>query len=672
MSSTKYRPEIDGLRAVAVMGVVLFHAGLGVPGGYVGVDVFFVISGFLITSIILKNLKKGTFSLIDFWVRRIRRIIPAVSVLVLCVLGAGLYLLDPKSMEDLARSSMAQALMLANIYFWQDAGYFTDAAEYKPLLHTWTLAVEEQFYLFFPVAVVTVHKLFKDKLFVVFSAAAIASLALSIYFTTIYPSASFFLLPTRAWELLAGSLIAMREGQGKLNRSAAEIMSLTGLVMISASMFLYDSATPFPGYNALLPVVGSAAFIWGCQNHKTYAGSLLSFKPFVFLGLISYSLYLWHWPIFSFARFLFADLDTVTAICLIAISIVVSYISWKFVENPFRDGGLLPTKIAAFSFGSIALAFLFISSSIIWKLEGIPGRLNPSQLAIAKDISWNGSKYKNKNDSSTLIGDQSLFYENKIPDFVVWGDSHAKAYAKTIDDLGKKYGLFGEIKIRDGKIPITGLWRPSWSNAFQIKYPLETEEYLQSVIDRKVPNLILISRWAVNCDGRNLLEVADGQLQYESLVTDNREIDIDSVVPKLSASSVQRQLDLMLDRLAAAGVKVWLIKQVPEVDKNSMARQFFFAHRFPNTVKIEQFTTDIKSHKDRQRYADLAIDRLESANITVVDPSFVFYDNPYAKLKTFSDRSYYRDDNHLTHYGVEQLLGPFFKKIMIQIQANKK
>jgi len=670
--STQYRPEIDGLRAVAVMGVVLYHAGLGFPGGYVGVDVFFVISGFLITSIILKNLEKESFSLIDFWVRRIRRIIPAVSVLVLCVLGAGLYLLDPKSMQDLARSSMAQALMLANVFFWQDTGYFTEAAEYKPLLHTWTLAVEEQFYLFFPAALVLVHKVMKKRVFLFFSIAAIVSLLLSIYFTTTHQSASFFLLPTRAWELLAGSLLAMMGTRGKLGRVAAESMAVTGLLMISASMFLYDSATPFPGYQALLPVVGAAVFIWGCQDHSTIAGRFLSIKPFVFLGLISYSLYLWHWPIFSFARFLLADIEQSTAVWLIALSIGISFISWKFIENPFRKGILLSTRGSAYRFGFSALAILFVTSSIIWKLDGLSSMQSPAQQILARDISWKGNEYGGNDGEPIIIGDQSMILENDIPDFVLWGDSHARVYTRSIDRSAKEQGLYGEAYLVNGKIPVTGLWRPSWSKSERNEYLEASEQVVQSIINRRIPNLILACRWSVNCDGRNQLEIDQGSTLIDSLVTDSDAIDLSSISRKLAAASFRTQLEAMLDRLTNAGVRVWIIKQVPETNRSDTAKQFYFVSKFPRLHLFDQFSISPEDHDLRQVFSNRAIDGLDSSNVTIIDPSPVFFNNEQSLLKIYADRSYYRDDDHLTSYGIEELLSPLFDEIIKEIKSNQE
>ena len=228
MPSLSYRPDVDGLRAVSVLGVLLFHAGLGVSGGFVGVDVFFVISGFLITSILFRELESGTFTLADFWVRRIRRILPAISCLVFVVLAVGYFTLDPKALRDLSKSSIAQSLISANIFFYNDIGYFAERADYKPLLHTWSLAVEEQFYLFYPLVVTLLFNWARKLLVPVLCAVAIASLVLSIYATPQHQSACFFLLPARAWELLAGGLIAIWHDRITLGRNARELFSMGG------------------------------------------------------------------------------------------------------------------------------------------------------------------------------------------------------------------------------------------------------------------------------------------------------------------------------------------------------------------------------------------------------------------------------------------------------------
>lgn len=303
-----YRPEIDGLRAVAVLPVILFHAGVTqMSGGYVGVDVFFVISGFLITGILVRELDAGQFSLLGFYERRARRILPALF-LVLSVTGIfGAFVMLPYELAALGRGLVAVIFFMSNVLFWRESGYFAAASELNPLLHTWRLAVEEQYYILFPLLLWACWRWFPRGVIPLLVLATIGSLVLAELLSVRMPSANFYLLPTRAWELLAGSLTAIY----LLRRSApggwlAEGLSVGGLAAIIFAILTYASATPFPSLWALAPVLGTVAIIVGA-NSGTMVGRLLSTTPFVGIGLISYSAYLWHQPLFAFARSLDAD-----------------------------------------------------------------------------------------------------------------------------------------------------------------------------------------------------------------------------------------------------------------------------------------------------------------------------------------------------------------------------
>ena len=338
----RYRPEIDGLRAIAVMAVVLFHAGLGVSGGFIGVDVFFVISGFLITSLIIKDLEAGKFTLANFWERRARRIIPAAVVLVFVVLAAGWFLLLPSDYAALGKSAAWHAAFAANIYFWRNTNYFASAAEEQPLLHTWSLAVEEQFYLIVPLLLLALFRFpyFRSRglLLALFLIGFAFSLALSIVVVPRMPAVAFYLLPTRAWELLAGSIIAILPA-ASLSRIWREILCGIALITIVVPCFIYTKETPFPGLAALPPCLGTALFIWASgpastsiQNSTFNIQNLLAARPVVFIGLISYSLYLWHWPLFAFSTYWALDpLSLPYRLCLVAASFVLAILSWRFV-----------------------------------------------------------------------------------------------------------------------------------------------------------------------------------------------------------------------------------------------------------------------------------------------------------------------------------------------------
>lgn len=341
MSAITYRPEIDGLRALAVVPVILFHAGItGFSGGYIGVDIFFVISGFLITSIILAEQQAGRFSLLSFYERRARRILPALFVVLLCTLPFAWMWLLPESMASLGRGLLGVALFASNVVFWRDSGYFEQAAELNPVLHTWSLAVEEQFYLLFPLFLGLLRRHLPRWTVAMLLTSALGSLAVAQWAVDRHPTAAFFLLPTRGWELLLGSLIAIRvttRGLPATVPAMANAASLLGLGMIVAAIVAFDKATPFPGWFALLPTVGTSLVILFATS-STWVGRVLAHRWLVGVGLVSYSAYLWHQPLFALARHRsIGEVGEGSFMLLAVASLALAYLTWRFVERPFRD-----------------------------------------------------------------------------------------------------------------------------------------------------------------------------------------------------------------------------------------------------------------------------------------------------------------------------------------------
>ena len=358
----KYRAEIDGLRALAVVPVILFHAGFELfSGGFVGVDVFFVISGYLITTILIEDIENKRFSIINFYERRARRILPALFfVMFICIPFAWMWML-PIQMKDFSQSLVAVSLFASNILFWKESGYFAEAAEEKPLLHTWSLAVEEQYYVLFPIFLILAWRFGKNRVFWMIVVMAAISLLLSEWGWRNKATANFYLAPTRAWELFAGSIaafIVQNQGVQKNN-----LLALIGLVAIIFSIFFYDETIPFPSFHTLLPVLGVVLIVL-YANKETFVAKLLSTKGFVGIGLISYSAYLWHQPLLSFARIQsFGSLSTFLTIILAASSLLLAYLSWKYIEAPFRDRTRINRNlIFVFSFLGVLLfaAFGFI------------------------------------------------------------------------------------------------------------------------------------------------------------------------------------------------------------------------------------------------------------------------------------------------------------------------
>jgi peptidoglycan/LPS O-acetylase OafA/YrhL len=426
-----YRREIDGLRTVAVVPVILFHAGLTLfSGGYVGVDVFFVISGYLITSTLISELEAGNFSIARFYERRARRILPALFFVMLCCIPFAWVWMPPDELKDFSKSVVAVVFFASNILFWRDEGYFAPTAELKPLLHTWSLAVEEQYYLLFPILLLLTWRVGRNRVFWLILATAAISLAVSEWGWRNKPSANFYLAPTRAWELLTGSVCAFwlsgREQRGN------NWLSLAGLVLIVFAIFYYDDATPSPSVYILVPVLGTALIIvFGGPG--TWAAKLLSTRSFVGIGLISYSAYLWHQPLFAFARIrsIFEPSPKLMA-ALVVLSFMLAYFSWRYVETPFRKGqaSILPTRRTAFV-ASVVVGSAFLTSGLVGYMgRGFESRFSENLLhykAAEKDIADRKCHFDFNRPLALKTEKQCVMIVDGKVDVMFLGDSHMGA-----------------------------------------------------------------------------------------------------------------------------------------------------------------------------------------------------------------------------------------------------
>jgi peptidoglycan/LPS O-acetylase OafA/YrhL len=335
-----YRREIDGLRALAVLPVILFHAGFETfSGGFVGVDVFFVISGYLITTIILAELEQGKFSIVNFYERRARRILPALFlVMLVCIPFAWLYL-PSSEYKDFSQSLVAVSVFASNILFWRESGYFDTAAELKPLLHTWSLAVEEQYYVLFPLFLMLFWKLGKRWILVMLGLVFVTSLAVAQWAAYAKPAAAFYLLPTRGWELLIGAFAAFylsKANRKDFGKGLSEAAGWLGVALILYAVFAFSKATPFPGFYALVPTIGTVLIIL-FATQQTTVGKFVGNKAFVGVGLISYSAYLWHQPLFAFGKHSGLASIQSSILWLSFVTLFLALLSWKFVEAPFRS-----------------------------------------------------------------------------------------------------------------------------------------------------------------------------------------------------------------------------------------------------------------------------------------------------------------------------------------------
>ncbi|MEP9347408.1 acyltransferase family protein [Xanthobacter sp. KR7-225] len=433
----RYRPDIDGLRTIAVLPVVFFHGGM-ISGGFVGVDVFFVISGYLITMILYEDARSGRLSIIRFYDRRIRRILPALFVVFGVTTLFALWLLTANDLVMYSRSLIAAVAFVSNIYFWKANDYFADGGDPAPLLHTWSLGVEEQFYIFFPILIYLFARFFRLTLlpFAVI-AVGVISFGLSWYGSIRVPNFAFYMLPARAWELLAGSIIAI-PFLPTLRPWMGRTLAALGIAGILVACFFYTSKIAFPGLAAALPVFGAAFVVYGgLYSGGGLASWLLSRPPMVYIGKTSYSLYLWHWPILVFgAQYFGGELSTAQALVLIALSFAAAVLSYHFVETPFRTGAVLALPWKRFSAAGAAMAAFAVCAQTLILTKGLPIRM-PEAASTASAARFDRSPAENE---CLVIPKQS---ELPAParaerctfgaapggtyQVALWGDSHGSA-----------------------------------------------------------------------------------------------------------------------------------------------------------------------------------------------------------------------------------------------------
>jgi peptidoglycan/LPS O-acetylase OafA/YrhL len=437
--SVGYRPDIDGLRAIAVLLIVAFHAfPTQATGGFIGVDIFFVISGFLITGIILQQLQRGEFLLLSFYARRIRRIFPALIVVLIYCYGFGWVALLPDEFRQLGKHMLAGAAFVINFVFWQEAGYFDTASDIKPLLHLWSLAVEEQFYIAFPMLMLLAHRTHRRPI-VIISCLGVASFTAGVVLVSKYPVATFFLPHSRVWELLIGGALAAvgaialrNEAWSRASSWLREIAAWSGLALIALAAARLSKNTPYPGLAALLPTCG-AGLVIGAGYGTWVNRTLLAWRPLVFVGLISFPLYLWHWPLLSFARLLHSG-EVVWEIRTVAVvlSLMLASATYWLVERPIRARPLLPTSVGL---AALSLAVVGGLGCQVMLSDGFPFRMN---IAVNDHATASASDSRiaahlltgecGMPEQSYQIGYWCKQDRREDPAFALIGDSHAISF----------------------------------------------------------------------------------------------------------------------------------------------------------------------------------------------------------------------------------------------------
>lgn len=640
----QYRPEIDGLRAIAILLVVFYHADLFVTGGYIGVDVFFVLSGFLITSLIRKDLERGRFTFRHFWERRARRIAPALIAVSIATLIAGYFSLLPAGLKALGAAATAQSLFSANIHYWRSTGYFGAAAEEMPLLHTWSLAVEEQFYIFIPVAMWALYRLrrvtTRDRTFAFFTVTAVLSFGASLYCIGRWPTTTFFLLPTRAWELLLGAIVPLLP-----LRSAAtpkvfrELLSLLGLGLIVVPAFTYTKQTLFPGITAVPPCLGTAFVVWSNERDTdgvmpTRVAGALANRAMVAVGLISYSLYLWHWPFLAFGRYLqpvpFAKDHNVAAL---ALATACSLLSYKLVETPFRTRrlGKSPVAISAYAVGGLAVVALV--GVLFYVGNGLPARVPAQATAYASaaksptlNLELTAKDIAQKHLLS--IGDESA----AKPSVLVWGDSHAMSVVPAVDDFLRERKLSGRVATHSSTAPVLDWFKRNTKTGLNASAPPFCNAVLEYVRAEAIPTVILAAYWTSYT----------GDPAIESSVT------------------FSQAFTKTIETLAAMGTQIYVLLDVP-LQALDVPAALGNAVRFQSD--LTPFLAKPSAESERDGFSPPVLTAVNNLGTKLIDPKPRFLDASGTFYRVeLNGTALYRDKQHLTPTGARLMILPLLRQ----------
>ena len=648
---SSHRPEIDGLRAFAVLSVVLFHFSVpGFGGGFAGVDIFFVISGFLIGDILWRELNRtGSVSLKSFYARRIKRLAPAFVAVAIATFTISYILLLPFEFREFSKELISSTVYLSNVYFYLKAGYFDTIAEDKLFLHTWSLSVEEQFYIFLPLTMllfVRSHKWLIGLLATVFA----LSLLSCITVTASSHTAAFYLFPFRAWELLTGVLLAIYGYHRRENWQHAAWISWAGLVMLIASVILIEPGENFPGVQAIFPVFGTAMLIFNGQ-HRNPVNRAFSLPPVVFIGLISYSLYLWHWPVLTLSRYYSeADLTISETVALLALCIGVASLSWGYIERPFRYG-LKLRPIPLFASAATASFVLLSAGSAIYLRDGLPDRFPPAiraHIQASSDFLQDFSRCYVPNEGP-LEGIEvcPLGPEGK-PKFLVWGDSHVRAFNEGLAALARESGEPGSLIWRAGCPPLFDISkRESAATRQQDADCTAANERIRKAIPqlKGIKKLLLIGRWTYYAEGRGV-----GRDSYNtiSLQPSGKTLKNETDQAELFNEAVR----VTIDELAQNIDEILVLRQVPEIpeyDSRTAARRLAHHRITPEEAQETMFTVAKKEVVARAEPSERIFRELAAQHKLRWLQSWPEFCKADSCNAMRNGRALYFDNNHITN-----------------------
>ncbi len=646
-----YRKDVDGLRAIAVLPVILFHAGfVGFQGGFVGVDIFFVISGYLITSIIQSEIQAGNFSFTGFYERRARRLLPALFLVIFCCLPFAWLWMPPADVVNFSKSLVTVSLFVSNVFFWRDSGYFALANEFKPLLHTWSLAVEEQYYVLFPLFFVLAWKLKKKGLVSILVVFALASFGAAHWGSIHKPTAAFFLLPTRVWELLLGALAAIYlAGKPPANDGAGwkfQVASLSGLALVVFAVVAFDKNTRFPGAYALVPTLGAMLIIL-FSGPANLVGKLLSCRPLVGVGLISYSAYLWHQPLFAFARLRTLEQPASELVALLALaSFLLAYLSWRFVEGYFRDR----QKVGRY--GVFALAIIATLTTCGVGVVGMKSDGFEARFKLPADVA---KTLTNKNQSGACIDrPKTLTREDWLCDiglktepvsFFLAGDSHSLAMLPAFEEVSQSQKIHGLTVAASGCPPLLGIYTVPGDNPDEACHGLN-QRVFEYVKKNHIAKLVLVSRWTYYTDGG-----------YDGMNFSHISL---SKVGEPTAESSRRAFEAgiknTLDEYGKIGVRVVVVFQVPQQAFNATDAYYkvFKSGATDPAQAVSSLSISVPRHLELQRYVRDAFNKYRNDPRLAIVNLDKAYCNDAKCLMGDEQQSYYFDAGHVSTVGAKK------------------
>lgn len=646
----QYRKEIDGLRAIAVFAVILYHAGYSFfGGGYIGVDIFFVISGYLITSIILKDISNKSFKLINFYERRIRRIIPALFFVVFVVTVFSLLWLLPDQLRSYAKSLASIPLFSSNFIFFLEGGYFDASANIKPLFHTWSLGIEEQFYLLYPFFLLAIWK--RNKKILAFVFILMGSLLISHWWSLVYPRAAYLLLPSRIWEFFIGGMVSIYGNSSFVKKTrniqgVSQLMSFFGILLIGYAVYNFNENTIFPGGSALIPVTGTALIILFATKN-TFVAKFISNKIFVGIGLISYSLYLWHQPIFAFFRILYNENpNELEKIFLIFLTMVLSYGTWKYIEKPFRYGAFFSKKVIVLSAALPSLFFLTLGFYVyatngIGKFYSSSALVDLYQTKTILDTRCHANDRKSAEEIQ--LGEACKFGNEALPpEFAILGDSHAGTLFKYLNEVYSESGSF--VGISNGNCP--PLLNEFTLKGLSVKDCVEVNEASLEFLSQQdsIKKVVLYAEWSNYTEGYRI-DSKGGRLNYG--LAESRHDKANNLGD--NAFIFKKSLLKTISFLEKSGKEVIIIKSTPEFKEKVMdviARNIIHKsddkfHNYP-IISLQEY--EKRNHKVEEIFAQISgVDFLDSKNLFCSQNRCSSIDQKQNVL--------YSDTNHLTYNG---------------------